>query len=95
MIVPIFTALGYRLVDHAGGGRRITAPRLVLLTSTSPVWTSFAGTWGEDRYVRLGEVTFEDGTGPTGPTHKAAWRSPGRDDRVVAARPPTLPRIRS
>ena len=35
VVVPIFTALGYRLVDHAGGGRRIVAPRLVRLTSTS------------------------------------------------------------
>ena len=76
VIVPIFTALGYRLVDHAGGGRRITAPRLVRLTPTSPAWTSFAGTWGEDQYVRLGEVTFADGAGPAGPTHKAAWRRP-------------------
>jgi hypothetical protein len=84
VIVPIFTALGYRLVDHAGGGRRITAPRLVRLASTSPPWSTFAGTWGEDRYVRLGEVTFRDGTGPTGPTHKAAWRSPVA---VVAAWP--------
>ncbi len=76
VIVPIFTALGYRLVDHAGGGRRIVAPRLVRLTSTSPAWTTFAGTWGEDRFVRLGEVTLRDGTGPTGPTHKSAWRNP-------------------
>jgi hypothetical protein len=76
VIVPIFTALGYRLLDHAGGGRRITSPRLLRLSPSSPAWTSFAGTWGEDRYVRLGEVTFRDGTGPTGPTHKAAWRSP-------------------
>jgi len=76
VVVPIFTALGYRLVDHAGGGRRIVAPRLVRLTSTSPAWTTFAGTWGEDRFVRLGEVTLRDGTGPTGPTHKSAWRSP-------------------
>lgn len=76
VVVPIFTALGYRLVDHAGGGRRITAPRLVRLTATRPAWATFAGTWGEDRRVRLGEVTFRDGTGPIGPTHKAAWRGP-------------------
>jgi hypothetical protein len=76
VVVPIFTALGYRLVDHAGGGRRVVAPRLVRLTSTSPDWAAFAGTWGEDRFVRLGEVTFRDGTGPTGPTHKSAWRNP-------------------
>ena len=76
VVVPIFTALGYRLVDHAGGGRRITELRLVRLTSTSPAWTSFAGTWGEDRYVRLGQVAFKDGAGPIGPTHKRAWREP-------------------
>jgi hypothetical protein len=76
VVVPIFTALGYRLIDHAGGGRRVAAPRLVRLTSTSPEWAAFAGTWGEDRFVRLGEVTFRDGTGPTGPTRKSAWRNP-------------------
>ena len=74
--VPIFTALGYRLVDHAGGGARIGSLRLVRLTPGSPPRTSFAGTWGEDRYVRLGEATFKDGAGPIGPTHKSAWRSP-------------------
>ena len=76
VVVPIFDALGYEMVDHAGGGRRITTPRLVLLTATSPAWTSFAGTWGETRFVRLGDVTFADGTGPVGPTHRADWRNP-------------------
>ena len=76
VVVPIFEALGYEMVDYAGGGRRITAPRLVRLTATSPAWTSFAGTWGETRYVRLGDVTFADGAGPIGPTHKTVWRSP-------------------
>ena len=42
----------------------------------APLWTSFAGTWGEARCVRLGDVTFADGAGPIGPTHKAAWRNP-------------------
>ena len=76
VVVPIFTALGYRMDDHAGRGRRILAPRLVRLTAKTPAWTSFTGTWGEDRYARLGEVTFEDGAGPIGPTHKRAWRDP-------------------
>ena len=75
-IVPIFTALGYRLIDHAGGGRRITGPRLVRLSATSPEWAAFAGTWGEDQVVRLGDTTLRDGAGPTGPTQKAAWRNP-------------------
>ncbi len=76
VIVPIFTALGYRLIDHAGGGRRITGPRLVRLSATSPEWAAFAGTWGEDQVVRLGDTTLRDGAGPTGPTQKAAWRNP-------------------
>ncbi len=76
VVLSIFTALGYRLVDHAGGGRRILAPRLLRLTSMSPAWAAFSGTWGEDRYVRLGDVTFKDGAGPIGPTHKRAWRDP-------------------
>ena len=76
VVLPIFKALGYRLVDHAGAGRRILAPRLLRLTATSPAWVTFSGTWGEDRYVRLGDVTFKDGAGPVGPTHKWAWRDP-------------------
>jgi hypothetical protein len=76
VVLSIFRALGYRLVDHAGGGRRITAARLVRLTSTSPSWTGFFGTWGEDRYARLGDATFKDGAGPIGPTHKREWRDP-------------------
>jgi hypothetical protein len=76
VIVPIFTALGYRLIDHAGGGRLLSSLRLVRLGPTTPAWATFAGTWGEDRFVRLGDVTLGDGTGPTGPTRKAAWRNP-------------------
>jgi hypothetical protein len=76
VVQSVFRALGYRLVDHAGGGRRIVAPMLVRLTSTTPPWTAFAGTWGEDQYVRLGDVTFVEGAGPIGPTHKRAWRDP-------------------
>jgi hypothetical protein len=76
VVLSIFKALGYRLVDHAGGGRRILAPRLLRLTSTTPAWTAFSGTWGEDQYARLGDVTFKDGAGPIGPTHKRAWRDP-------------------
>ena len=85
-VIVDLPALGYRLVDHAGGGRRITAPRLVRLTSTSPTWTGFAGTWGEDRYARLGDVTFKDGAGPSRPDPQARVARPGRDRRVVAAR---------
>ena len=76
VVLSIFKALGYRLVDHAGGGRRILSPRLLRLTSTTPSWTAFTGTWGEDQYVRLGDVTFKDGAGPIGPSHKRAWRDP-------------------
>jgi hypothetical protein len=76
VVLSVFKALGYRLVDHAGGGVPITGPRIVRLTGSSPPWASFTGTWGEDRYVRLGDVTFKDGAGPTGPTQRRAWRDP-------------------
>ena len=77
VVQSVFRALGYRLVDHAGGGRRITAPAPRQAdVQRAPRGRRFAGTWGEDQYARLGDATFKDGAGPIGPTHKRAWREP-------------------
>jgi hypothetical protein len=65
-----------RLVDHAGSGREI-APRLVRVTSRRPAWMRFAGTWGEDAYVRFpSNQPVAYAGSPRGPAFHAQWRSP-------------------
>jgi hypothetical protein len=64
------------LVDHTARGREVR-PRLVRVGASRPAWMRFAGTWGEDGYVRFpnNEPIGYRGS-PAGPAFHAQWRRP-------------------
>jgi len=75
-LVSVIEAYGARPVDYAGNGR-VVRPRLVPVTATKPSWMAFAGTWGEDGYVRFpGNEPIVAGAGPRGPAFHEQWRTP-------------------
>ena len=80
VVDPLFISLieqkGLPPVDQTGSGR-VVRPRLVLSTATTPSWMTFAGTWGEDAYIR--DPPSEPavyGSGPRGPAFHEQWRRP-------------------
>ena len=86
VVQSIFRALGYRLVDHAGGGRRITAPRLVRLTSTSPVVDGVRRDLGRGPVRATRGRDVQGRRRPHRPDPQARVARPGRHRRLVAAR---------
>ncbi|HSI96932.1 MAG TPA: hypothetical protein VK926_01090 [Gaiellaceae bacterium] len=76
LLIEIIRSYGARPVDHAGSGR-IVRPALIRVTASSPRWMAFAGTWGEDAYVRFpGQDPLRYGAGPRGPAFHKQWRRP-------------------
>ena len=64
------------LVDRTGLGSTVR-PKLVTVSTTSPSWMAFAGTWGETGYLHFPNnppVAYK--AGPTGPALHAQWRKP-------------------
>jgi hypothetical protein len=75
-LIAVVTAYGVRPVEHTGGGATLR-PRLTPVTSTSPSWMAFAGTWGESGYVHFPDnAPIVAGAGPRGPAFHALWRAP-------------------
>ena len=74
--LAVYDAYKVPLVDSAGRGRTVS-PAVIRVTASSPSWMAFAGTWGEDQYVRFpGVDPLRFGAGPTGPAFHALWRKP-------------------
>jgi hypothetical protein len=83
VVDPLFISVieqnGFQPVDHTGKGR-VLRPRVVRVTATTPSWMAFAGTWGEDQYLRApGNAPVALGTGPRGPAFHEQWRAPVAD----------------
>jgi hypothetical protein len=83
VVDPLFISVieqnGFQPVDHTGNGR-VLRPRVVRVTATTPSWMAFAGTWGEDQYLRApGNAPVALGTGPRGPAFHEQWRAPVAD----------------
>ena len=75
-VIAIIEAYGTRPVDHAGAGR-VVRPKLIRVTTTSPRWMAFAGTWGEDAFIHFpNNDPILYGTGPRGPAFHEQWRAP-------------------
>ena len=75
-VIAIIEAYGTRPVDHAGSGR-VVRPKLIRVTTTSPRWMAFAGTWGEDAFIHFpNNDPILYGTGPRGPAFHKQWRKP-------------------
>ena len=75
-LISVIEAYGARPVDYAGNGR-VVRPRLVPVTAAQPSWMAFAGSWGEDGYVRFpGNEPIVAGAGPRGPAFHEQWRRP-------------------
>ena len=79
VLISVIEQKGLDPVDRTGRGR-VVRPALVRVTATTPSWTAFAGTWGEDAYIR---VPPSDpavyGSGPRGPAFHEQWRKPVAD----------------
>ncbi len=79
VIISVIQQKGLRPVDRTGKGR-VIRPRLVTVTATSPSWMSFAGSWGEDAYIRVPpSEPARYGNGPVGPAFHEQWRRPVAD----------------
>lgn len=64
------------LVDVAAPGARLR-PRIVRVSSSTPAWMTFRGTWGETQYVTFpGNDPFGSGAGPRSPAFQKPWRAP-------------------
>jgi hypothetical protein len=75
-LISVIEAYGARPVDHAGNGR-VVRPTLVRVSSTTPSWMAFAGTWGEDGWVHFpGNEPIAAGAGPLGPAFHEQWQRP-------------------
>ena len=79
VLISVIEQKGLEPVDRTGRGR-VLRPALVRVTATTPPWMAFAGTWGEDAYIR---VPPSDpavyGSGPRGPAFHEQWRKPVAD----------------
>jgi hypothetical protein len=76
LLIAIIEQSGIRPVEHTGTGRNVR-PRLVRVTGTTPQWMTFAGTWGEDQFLRTpGGLPQAFGGGPRGPAFHELWRQP-------------------
>jgi hypothetical protein len=74
--LAIYRAYRVALIDRVAVGRTLT-PRVVRVSSTTPAWMRFRGTWGEDQYVGFPNVApFRYGAGPRGPSFHELWRRP-------------------
>ena len=74
--VAVAAAYRVALLDVAGRGRTVT-PVVSVIAAGSPPWMAFAGTWGEDQYVRFpGVAPLRYGAGPAGPAFHVLWRAP-------------------
>jgi Vacuolar protein sorting-associated protein 62 len=73
--VAVYKAYKVPMVDHAALGRTIR-PALVQVSSSSPGWMRFPGTWGEDQFVGFPNTVFRFGAGPAGPAFQDDWRNP-------------------
>jgi len=84
VVDPLFISVirqnGHEPVDHTGRGTAVR-PALVRVTATTPAWMTFAGSWGEDGYLRVpgGQPTAYSATGPKGPAFHEQWRRPVAD----------------
>jgi hypothetical protein len=75
-VITIIKAYGALPIDHTAKGR-VVRPAVVRVTSKSPSWMAFAGTWGETGYVHFpGNDPIENGAGPRGPAFHQQWRAP-------------------
>jgi hypothetical protein len=76
ILISIVRQAGFAPVDHTGNGRRIR-PRLVRVSAATPAWMTFAGTWGEDQYIRApGGQPQTFGGAPRGPAFTEHWQRP-------------------
>jgi len=79
VLISIIRQKGLEPVDRTGSGR-VVRPRLVHVTATNPSWMAFAGTWGEDAYIRVPPSDpARYGNGPPGPAYHEQWRRPVAD----------------
>jgi hypothetical protein len=79
VLISIIEQKGLEPVDRTGAGR-VVRPKLVRITARAPSWMAFAGTWGEDAFIRVppSEPALY-GTGPRGPAFHEQWRKPVAD----------------
>ena len=77
LFISIIRQNGFEPVDLTARGRALQ-PRLVRVTANSPSWMGFAGSWGEDEYIRVpgGSPIATGGAGPQGPAFHEQWRAP-------------------
>lgn len=74
--LAVYDAYKVPLLDSAARGRTVT-PGVSRVTAASPSWMAFAGTWGEDQFVRFpGVDPLRYGAGPAGPAFHGLWRRP-------------------
>lgn len=74
--LAIYDAYKVLLRDHVAAGNTIT-PQVARVTSSAPVWMSFAGKWGETQYAHFpNNAPFAYGLGPDGPAFHSLWRKP-------------------
>ena len=71
----IFKGYNEPIRDFTAAGQTIS-PRIIRVTSASPAWMRFPGTWGEDQYIHFPKVTITYGTSPTGPAFSKGWKDP-------------------
>lgn len=71
----VFDTYKKQLRDFAGQGRSVR-PRVVPVTTRSPAWMRFPGTWGEDQIIDFPDARFTYKAGPAGPAFHDAWRQP-------------------
>ncbi len=76
LLISLIQQAGFEPADHTGSGSRVR-PRLVRVNAKTPAWMTFAGTWGEDQYLRApGGVPQKLGGAPRGPALHEQWQRP-------------------
>jgi hypothetical protein len=76
VLISVIRQKGFEPADVTGVGR-VVRPRLVRVTATAPSWMAFAGSWGEDAFIRVPpSEPARYGLGPRGPAFHEQWRRP-------------------
>ena len=79
VLISVIRQKGLRPVDRTGSGK-VIRPRVVRVSATAPSWMAFAGTWGEDAYIRVPpSEPARYGSAPVGPAFHEQWRKPLAD----------------
>jgi hypothetical protein len=79
VLISVVEQKGLQPVDRTGSGA-VVRPRLVRVAARAPSWMAFAGTWGEDAYIRVPpSEPARYGAAPRGPAFHEQWRKPLAD----------------